>query len=213
MNTYLIQSKVRLIKQARADLFELYKIDYTPFTRKIYFYFFELNNKKYVHKEALRFVYSNAKTYTTEVDPFYCNLTKSIVPVNVCSFLETYTGTLLPKLVDNNDKFFVYEYVSGNPIDTVSSDEFFILKAHHENMELTPFYNSMIYNLVRTENDVILVDLKHFESKKDLPFFVYLYNKDNGVNSLYIEKHSGLDKVVQHLALDYPIDLAEIITY
>jgi len=213
MNTYLIQSKVQLIKEAQADLFELYKIDFTPFTRKIYFYFFIHEQKKYVYKRALNFVYANADTYTNEINPSYCNLTKSLSPVNICKFLETYTGTLLPKLIDNNDKFFVYQYIEGNPIDSVTNNEFFNLKAHHESMELTPFYNSMAYNLVRTTNDIKLVDLKHFESKKNLPFFVYLYNKNNGVNSLYIEKHSALDKVVQHLALDYPMEYTKIITY
>jgi hypothetical protein len=133
--------------------------------------------------------------------------------VNVCKFLETYTGTFLPKLLDNNDKFFVYEYMEGEPINTVTTDEFFTLKLHHEDLQLTPFYNSMTYNLIRTSNGVKLVDLKHFENKKDLPFFVYLYNKDHGINKLYIEEHSVLDKAMQHLAFDYPVNLAEIITY
>ena len=213
MNTYLIQSKVKLIKDARAKLFELYNIDYTPFTRKIYFYFFIYEQKKYVHKESLEFVYSNAETYTEDIDPYYCNLTKCILPVDVCNFLESYSGTFLPKLLDSNNTFLVYEYVNGDPIESVNQTEFFTLKLHHEAMELTPFYNSMTYNLIRTEKDVILVDLKHFENKKDLPFFVYLYNKDNCVNRLYIESTSDLDSIKQHLALDYPIDLAEITIY
>ena len=71
----------------------------------------------------------------------------------------------------------------------------------------------MAYNLIRTSNNIVLVDLKHFENKKDLPFFVYLYNQNNGVNILHIENHSALDKVVQHLALDYPMEYTKIITY
>jgi len=136
-----------------------------------------------------------------------------MVPVDVCNFLETYKGTLLPKLLENNDKFFVYEYTEGNSIETITSDEFFNLKNHHENMQLTPFYNSMAYNLIRTTNDIVLVDLKHFENKKKLPFFVYLYNKNHGVNRLYTEEHNNLDEIVQHLALDYPMEFVKIITY
>ena len=213
MNTYLAKSKVDFIKAARDDLLKLYNINCTPFTRKIYFYFFIHEQKKYVYKRALNFVYTNADTYTNEINPSYCNLTKSLSPVNICKFLETYTGTLLPKLIDNNDKFFVYQYIEGNPIDSVTNNEFFNLKAHHESMELTPFYNSMAYNLVRTTNDIKLVDLKHFESKKNLPFFVYLYNKNHGVNRLYTEEHTNLDEIVQHLALDYPMEYTKIITY
>jgi hypothetical protein len=213
MNTYLIQNKVKFIREAQTDFFNLYKINYTPFTNKIYFYFFTYEQKKYVHKQALKFVYSNADTYTTEIDPLYCNLIKSIVPVDVCNFLETYTGTLLPKLLENNDKFFVYEYTEGNSIETITSDEFFTLKNHHENMQLTPFYNSMAYNLIRTSNNIVLIDLKHFENKKRLPFFVYLYNKNHGVNRLYTEEHTNLDEIVQHLALDYPMEFVKIITY
>ncbi len=71
----------------------------------------------------------------------------------------------------------------------------------------------MAYNLIRTSNNIVLIDLKHFENKKRLPFFVYLYNKNHGVNRLYTEEHTNLDEIVQHLALDYPMEFVKIITY
>lgn len=213
MNTYLTQSKVRLIKQARKDLLELYGIEHTPFTRKIYFYFFELDGKKYVHKEALRFVYSNAETYTKEVDPYYCSLTKEYIPTPVCEFLETYTGDALPKLLDSNSKFFVYEYVDGDPVDSITKEEFYQLEQYHEEFELTPFYNSMTYNLARTTNSIKVIDLKHFECKLNMPFFIYLYNEDNRINSLYIKDGTNLEPIVNHLAIDYPVANATIFNY
>jgi hypothetical protein len=213
MNTYLTQSKVRLIRQAQQDLLAIHGLHHTPFTRKIYFYFFELNGCKYVHKESLKFVYSNADTYTTEVDPHFCHLTQETVPVDVCSFLESYTGDFLPKLLESNQKFLVYEYIDGDPVDFITQQEFYRLKSRHNEMELTPFYNSMTYNLARTENDIKLIDLKHFETKKLLPFFIYLYNEDNSVNSLYIEKNTDVSDIKKHLSVDYPMDSTTIIEY
>lgn len=213
MNTYLINSKVQFIKQARDDFKRIYGLDHTPFTRKIYFYFFEHDNKKYVHKQSLKFIYSNADTYTTEVDPYYCYLTKVKHPVDVFAFLETYTGTLLPKLLENNDSFLVYEYWPAEPVDYVTSDEFWYLKNQHNELLFTPFYNSMTYNLARNGNQIKLIDLKHFEHKDSKPFFLYLYNEQNSVNTLYVEKGTDTTSIMEHLTIDYPVLDATIIEY
>jgi hypothetical protein len=213
MNTYLTNSKVQFIKEARADFKRIYDTEYTPFTRKIYFYFFEHSGKKYIHKRALKFVYTNADTYTQDRDPNLCYLTKQTTPVDVCAFLESYQGNLLPKLLENNDSFLVYEYCAGDPIDSISDDEFYFLKDQHIQLELTPFYNSMTYNLVRTASGIKLIDFKHFEFKDAKPFFLYLYNKDNRVNTLYVEKGTNIGPIMNHLGIDYPIKDAKIIEY
>jgi len=213
MNTYLINSKVQFIKEARDDFKRIYGLDHTPFTRKIYFYFFEHNNKKYVHRRALQFIYSNADTYTTEVDPYYCYLTKQKQPVDIFAFLESYQGNLLPKLLESNDSFLVYEYWEGDPVESVTEQEFHYLKLQHKQLELTPFYNSMTYNLARNGNQIKLIDFKHFELKDNKPFFLYLYNEDNRVNTLYIEQGTDIDTIVNHLGIDYPVLDANIIEY
>ena len=213
MNTYLINSKVQFIKEARDDFKRIYGLDHTPFTRKIYFYFFEHNNKKYVHRRALQFIYSNADTYTTEVDPYYCYLTKQKQPVDIFAFLESYQGNLLPKLLESNDSFLVYEYWEGDPVESVTEQEFHYLKLQHKQLELTPFYNTMTYNLARNGNQIKLIDFKHFELKDNKPFFLYLYNEDNRVNTLYIEQGTDIDTIVNHLGIDYPVLDANIIEY
>jgi hypothetical protein len=213
MNTYLTKSKVDLIKEARTDLFDLYGINYTPFTRKIYFYFFVYRNRKYVHKRSLNFVYSNADTYTNIKDPYYCELTKQLTPPNVVDFLSQYKGTLLPELVEENDKFLVYEYVPGEAVESVTEEEFNYIKCEHDSMQLTPFYNSMTYNLARHQRSIKLVDLKHFETKKELPFFIYMYNQQNCVNTLYVKNNTDIERISQHLAADYPVDQCCIIRY
>lgn len=214
MNTYLIKSKVDLIKEAKQDFLDIYGVDYTPFTRKKFFYFFEYNSKKYIHRKSLRFIYTNADTYANEMDPYYCALTKLITPHDVEDFLINYQGTLLPKLVEVNDKFLVYEYFDGEPVDRITESEFEYLKAQHDNLQLTPFYNSMTYNLCRNRRVIKLIDFKHFEKKEELPFFLYLYNQDNCVNTLYVGKdEADADKIYFHLEKDYPVDKAEVIRY
>lgn len=213
MNTYLTQSKLAFIKEARREFKRIYGLDHTSFTRKIYFYFFTYNDRKYVYKPALEFVYSNAETYTTERDPFFCYLNKQISPVDVVEFLESYQGTLLPNLLEFNDSFLVYEYFVGTPVDSITSAEFKYLKTQHESLALTPFYNSMTYNLVRNGSEIKLIDFKHFEPKDSKPFFIYLFNEDNRVNTLYIEKDTNIESIMEHLAIDYPVKDATIIEY
>jgi len=213
MNTYLIKSKVELIREAQQDFLDIYGITCTPFTRKIYFYFFIHNGLKYIHKKSLAFVYSNADTWTKEQSPITCGLTKEIEIPDLYPFLESYTGNLIPELVENNDKFIVYRYVDGAPIDNISKNEFYNLRLEHDKMLFTPFYNSMTYNLVRTENYIKLVDFKHFEPKDSKPFFIYLYNEENRVNTLYVEQGTPLGQIFAHLAIDYPIHEATIIEY
>jgi hypothetical protein len=205
MNTYLIKSKVELIKEARQDFLDIYGIEHTPFTRKLFFYFFVYNNKKYVHKKSLNFVYSNADTWTTDKEPICCELTKQISPPGVVDFLSSYAGTLLPTLVENNEKFLVFEYLQGQAVDSITSDEFYYIEQQHEKLQLTPFYNSMAYNLIRNQNIIKLTDLKHFEQKQNLPFFLYMYNEQNCVNTLYIKTNTDTNGIVQHLGKDYPV--------
>jgi hypothetical protein len=213
MNIYLIKRKVELIKQARQDFLDIYGINHTPFTRKIYFYFFVHNNLKYIHKPSLDFVYSNAETWTTIRNPDCCGLAKEFETLDLYPFLELYNGDLLPKLVDHNSKFIVYQYVEGEPIESITEHEFFYLRVENSKLLLTPFYNSMAYNLVRTSNGIKLIDFKHFEPKDNKPFFIYLYNEQNRVNTLYIEQGTPLKPIIAHLEIDYPVHSAIIREY
>lgn len=213
MNTYIINSKVRLIKEAKKDFFDCYGIEHTPFTRKQFFYFFEYEGRKYVHKESLHFVLTNADTYTYTLDPYHCELTKQYEVPDIIGFLESYEGSFLPQLVDTNDKFLVYEIVDGDPVESVTEEEFFYIKEQLDLLTFTPFYNSMTYNMVRNNTGIKLIDFKHFEVKDDKPFFVYFFNEDNCINSLYIERGTDLDKAMQHVAIDYPVSDAHIVCY
>lgn len=211
MNTYLIKSKVDLIKEAKSDFYNVYGIDYTPFTRKKLFYFFIIDGKKYVHKKSLQFVYSNCDCYTYDIDPYYCNIKKEYDPVDVIPFLESYEGNLLPLLLDSNEHFLVYEHIDGAPLESITPEQYTLLKELDSKLTYTPFYNSMTYNLV---GDIPkLIDLKHFDPRDDKPFFIYFYNEDNCINRLYTDSESDLNSIVSHLSIDYPVQDAEIIYY
>lgn len=213
MNTYLIKRKVELIKEAKQDFLELYNIDHTPFTTKYFFYFIVYNNKKYVHKKSLNFIYTNGDTYTRTDNPYICNLSKQLNVIPIVELLSTYTGSLLPELLEENEKFLVYRFEPGTAIDSVTSDEFHYAKKQHDSLSVSPFYVSMAYNLVRTHDNIKLVDLKHFDVKNDLPFFLYMYNKEYCVNTLYVEEKTEIISIIQFLEKDYPLMHTKIIRY
>jgi hypothetical protein len=66
---------------------------------------------------------------------------------------------------------------------------------------------------VRADNIIKLIDFKHFEIKDNKPFFIYLYNEENRVNTLYVEQGTVLETIFAHLAIDYPVYDATIIEY
>lgn len=192
--SYLLDNKVRFIRQCQQDVFEQFTVKVTPWTRKAFFYFVVYDGIKYVHKEALRFVYT-----TDEKKQKTC----TAIP-DFESFLSDYNGHLLPEKLAQTDKFWLYEYYEGSPLLTINTDDFWQLKKYHKECHITPFYNSMAYNLVRGARGVKLVDFKHFE-EKDKPFFVYFYNEDANVNRLFIDAESDNSKTFEHLAVDYPV--------
>ena len=203
MNTYIIKSKVEKIKEAKKDFFNLYGINVTPFTRKQFFYFFIYDNKKFVHKNSLNFVYTNADTFTYDKDPYFCDTTFQKNSIKLYDFLRTCDSELLPKLIEENDKFLVYEYMDGNPVTRINKEQYYFLKSCHDKMSLTPFYNSMAYNIIDTKYGLKLIDFKHFEEKDNKPFFVYFFNEEFNINELHFSER--LQEIKNHLQKDYPV--------
>lgn len=213
MNTYITKAKVEKIKLCQRDFEKIYKRTIYPFTRKSFFYFHVERGVKYVHKDSLRFVYTNADTYTKDIDPIICDVERRYAPIDIIEFLESYTGHLLPEKIGQNDKFIEYKYLSGESATIITRSEFNALRACVDLLPYTPFYNSMAYNLVRYSGGIRLVDLKHFEPKDNKPFFIYMYNENINLNTLYIEKHAVVGRATDHLMVDYPIKHATHILY
>jgi hypothetical protein len=208
-NYYLNRKKVELIKEAKKDFFDVYNLNYTPFTKKIFFYFFIYDGKKYVHKKSLNFIYTNADTYTEEISPYFCNLGKK-EPIDVIKFLSSCDDNLLLKKVEENEKFLVYDFFEGDFLTHLNKEDFYRLKCFHENNWLTPFYNSMAYNILKRNDVIKMIDFKHFEKKDKKPFFIYMYNQQNKINKLFIENYDKIDMILNHLSKDYPTHKVEI---
>lgn len=208
-NYYLNKKKVELIKEAKKDFFDLYNLNYTPFTKKIFFYFFIYDSKKYVHKKSLNFIYTNADTYTEEISPYFCKLEKK-EPIDVIKFLSSCDDNLLLKKVEENEKFLVYDFFDGDFLTDLNKEDFYYLKYFHENNWLTPFYNSMAYNILKKDHVIKMIDFKHFEEKDKKPFFIYMYNQQNKINKLFLENYDKIDMILNHLSKDYPMHNIEI---
>ncbi len=207
---YLTQLKAQLLRRAQRDFAEEYNKQITPYTSKTFFYFHIMDGVKYVHLPSLEAVYSNGDTFCTDLLPECCYLQKQIEPVDIASFLTSYNGDLLPLKLHQNKSFIAYQTVRGQALTQVNIHEFYRLKEKSRHCALTPFYNSMAYNLVKADDsdDVFLVDVKHFEEKDNKPFFIYMFNRENGINDLYVEQLTNT--ILDHLRIDYPVDYAKI---
>jgi hypothetical protein len=148
-------------------------------------------------------IYTNYDTYTYDLEPVTCNVNKELTDIFDFDLLE------LPQ----TKYFYVAPWIEGETIYDITKDDFYYLKDLYEDKEYTPFYNQMIFNIVRSFEDdkPYVIDYKHFEYKKDLPFFIYFYNKKYKINTLYYE--TDLEQIQKHLEIDYPIREAKIVRF
>jgi len=158
-------------------------------TNKIYHYFEVVNNTKIVSKEALQYIYGND-----------C--------ISLFNFFRS-NNKLLPKVLDENKYFFIFEYLEGEIMVDITKEDFDYLE-QFQGLEFYPFVNSLYSNLIRTSNGIKLIDLKHLDNKvTNLPnkikdtLIVYMNNEDNNVSDLYIRDDKYLDEILEVLIKDY----------
>jgi hypothetical protein len=203
--SYRNKMKIKLMREAVEDFKK--DLDKEPkhfFTKKENFYFIRDEDKKYIHKKSLRMIYTNYDTYTYDLEPETCMLTKQYKPLDLC----------LLGLPEASKNFYIVNWLEGEQILSLEENDYFHLKDKWKNINFTPFYNQMAFNLVKNENGIFIIDYKHFENKRDLPFFVYFYNKDFNINILYYEKNENdLEKIKDYLSIDYPIEKAELVDF
>lgn len=204
-------SKAKQIREAMADYKQEFDKNVKIFTNKEFFYFFMDDNKKFIHKDSLRFRLTNADTYGYNINPEVCLLEdRKNVPSmekeikDIFDFIINTKSPLMPELTQTKN-FLSYEFIEGEPLKEITLEDFYILKEFHEQHEFTPFYNSMCYNIIRTKSGLKIVDFKHYERKDKKPFFVYMYNQKYNVNTLYLETSTNLYQVLEYLKQDYPI--------
>lgn len=217
MNLYSIKSKANQILKAKKDFIEEFFETVNIFSTKKFFYFFYLNNIKYIHKDSLRMVYTNLDTFNYNEDTLsYCNInsdrTSYIIDYEKCLEILRTEHTLLPSIKESK-YFMYYNFIEGTPVTSINKNDFYYLKKHSDFNSYTPFYNSMCYNIVRSNDKLYLVDFKHFE-KIDKPFFIYMNNNDKKINDLYLEKCTSqydVDIIIEHLNKDYVVSERNIV--
>jgi len=117
---------------------------------------------------------------------------------------------LLPTLLGESKHFFIFEYVEGELVKSITKEDFKYLE-RFESYEFYPFINSLYTNLIRLEDGSIkLADLKHLDNKIcKIPEYlkenliVFLYNKEDRVSNLYIKDEKYIDEIFEILEKDY----------
>lgn len=213
LSMYDDYSKRRNMTQAVLDFEELYgQRLYVPHTNKQYFYFIAHGGKKYVHKSSLRFLYTNRDTYTYEDDASCCPLTREFEPIDIVSILESESLPFLPKLLDSNEHFLVYEYIEGTPIQDITEDDYEECRHIHSQSSLTPMYNSINGNMIRTPSGIKLIDFKQLDPvEPSTPFFVYLRYPTS--STLHIDASSDIAPVLSLLDAEYSTNNLSIILH
>ena len=194
---YDVWAKAENTRLAQHDFEQLYGKHVTPFTRKQYFYFIVDGGKKYVHKHSLRYIYSNRDTFVMDEGLNYCRLAKEFEPIDIIHILETRQLAFMPQLIESNEHFLVYDYVSGTLMQSLTNSDYYECKQIHSQSPLTPFYNSINDNLIKTNDGIKLIDFKQLDPvDRDQPFYVYLRNP-----------------LATELHVDVGVDVSDIVKY
>lgn len=198
LSAYDVWSKVQHTRQAQADFLELYGERVSPFTSNQYFYFIIHNGKKFVHKQSLKYIYTNRGTFTLDEGLDYCKLVKEFTPIDIVSILENEQLPFMPRLLDANEQFLVYEFTTGEMIQHITADDYYECKRIHAATHLTPFYNSINGNMIRTVSGIVLIDFKQLDPiDQSQPFYVYL--RWPNATELHVDSQTDVDPIIQML--------------
>lgn len=237
MREYLRLEKIKHLHQVKTDLWTDFKIEVpagTGFTRSEMFHFVRIEDKKYVHKESMRFVLTNGYTYNVNqelMDIVSINTDpemKKKTDINVERMFQFFREDinefkLYPELIGESEHFFIFKYYDGD-WDNISrltkEDSKYIRKNYvktykNTNETVTPFYNQMSHKLVKNTKtgEIKMVDLKSLEFRPKTDLAIYMYN--DIVNDLYLLERRFVTrkKIVQPFTLDYPGHAANIIKH
>lgn len=237
MREYLRIEKIKRLLQVKTDLWIDFKIEVPEgkgFTRSDMFHFVHLDDKKYVHKESMRFILTNGYTYkvnqelTDRVSINYNPEIKKTTDINVERMFQFFREDinqfkLYPEFLGESEHFFIFKYYEGdweNISHLSKEDSKYIrknyVKAYKGTKEtITPFYNQMSHKLVKNmkTGEIKMVDLKSLEFRPKTDLAIYMFN--DVVNDLYLLERRFVTrkKLVQPFALDYPSEAASIIKH
>ncbi|WP_408098570.1 hypothetical protein ACJVC5_06555 [Peredibacter sp. HCB2-198] len=237
MREYLRLEKIKRLHQAKADLKTDFNIDVpegTGFTRSDMFHFIRIGDKKYVHKESMRFILTNGDTYNVNQeisDNVVINQNPEIrkkTDDNVARMFQFFREDinkfpLYPEFLEESPHFFVFRYYAGDweNISRLTKEDSKFIRKHfvktYKNTKetITPFYNQMSHKLVKNmkTGEIKMVDLKSLEFRPKTDLAIYMYN--DAINDLYLldRRFVTRSKLVAPFAMDYPSEAARIIKH
>lgn len=235
-SVYLRNKKVEFIKESYKDFKKDYGIDLEygqGFTRSEFFHFVAYGGKKYVHKNALRFLLTNGETYFVGLEnpkEFKVNQDISMImktKENVEKMFyffrhEINSYEIYPKLLEESESFFVFEYFDSEEFEEIEKlnlkDAKFIYshykKATNGKKEVvTPFYNQMYRKILRNKltNEIKVRDIKGLEFHSNDPLGILFYN--DAVNVYYLLERRYLLKsmILKPYVTDYKVKATQMI--
>lgn len=207
---YLVDKKVEYIYRFSKDIKKEFDIDIklgTGFKNIQFHYSAPVDGKLYVHKDALRFVYTNADTYledSREIQTYkFCTDSKVIDEYNariktIFEFIRSGFGgsSLFPKVLDESQSFFVLENNDEDlwePVFRLRKEDKVELLMEFESlykkkkMIVSPFKSELSGEIFRHKDTG---KLKIFDMRKlkihANDFFVIYFNDWGTINNLYI---------------------------
>jgi hypothetical protein len=205
------------------------------FTKSDFFHFAEVDGKKYVHKEAMRFVLTNGGSYflhqkAPEGNTINTNAAEiqkiDLIPEKMFSFFRNDINNhkIYPKLLSESENFFVFEFYDDTHwtrLDHLTPEDSKYIKQHyvphHRNTKevVTPFFNQMVKKLFRNNStgEIVMVDLKSLEFRPVSNLAVLMYN--GRVNDLYLLERRFVTRkyILKPYALDYPVHFTSLIRH
>lgn len=237
MREYLRLEKIKHLHQVKLDLksdFNLDVADGTGFTRSEMFHFVRIGDKKYVHKESMRFILTNGDTYNVNqqlADNVFINKDPEIrkkTDANVDRMFKFFREDinqfpLYPELLEETPHFFVFRYYDGDweNISWLSKADSKYIRKHYvkayknTNETITAFHNQMSHKLVKNmkTGEIKMVDIKSLEFRPKTDLAIYMFN--DIVNDLYLLERRFVTRktIVAPFAMDYPSEAARIIKH
>lgn len=237
MKGYLRQEKIKRLHQVKADLMTDLGIEVPAgkgFTRSDMFHFVAIGDKKYVHKDSMRFVLTNGLTYHLHealFDTLMINQNveeRRLIDENVERMFRFFREDindfkLYPEYLEETERFFIFRYYDDDweNIDFLTKEDAKFIRQHYVKTykggkdTITPFYNQMLNKLVKNKSTgaIKMVDLKSLEFRPKTDLAIYMYN--GPINDLYLLERRFVTKkkIIAPFAIDYPVDQARIIKY
>lgn len=237
MKEHLRLRKIKYLYEVKDALYSDFKIDInlgTGFSKSEYFHFVSYEGKKYVYKDALKFIYTNGDTYYLHeplTEEFVQNPDKASreeVDGKIEKMFNFFRNDinnfrLFPEFIEETEKFFVFKYYDEGweklsyltREDSKYIRKHFVWKYQNSKETITPFYNNMVHKLMRNKEtgEIKMIDLKSLEFHQ-VPFLaIYMYSVIT--NDLYVLdwRFHSKEKLLKPFMLDYPAETARIIKH